>query len=60
MLQQKTCNKYKEEAIRKVMEDIARVEDELNENEAYGGYEGKIEKGNIVHFKYWVNKKIKI
>ncbi len=31
---------------------------EMRLEKAYGGYEAKMEDGRLVHFKYWVNKKI--
>ena len=31
---------------------------ELASEKAWGGYEVKMEEGKIVHFKYWVSKKI--
>lgn len=31
---------------------------ELILDKAYGGYEAKIEEGRLVHFKYWVSKKL--
>ncbi len=34
-----------------------RIEKELKLSKSYGGYEGKIENGELVHFKYWVSKK---
>ena len=31
---------------------------ELVQEKAYGGYEVKLEEGRLVHFKYWVSRKI--
>ncbi len=34
-----------------------RIEKELKAHKLHGGYEAKVENGELVHFKYWVSKK---
>ncbi len=42
-----------------IKRELRKIEDTIILDKAYGGIECKIEEGRLVHFKYWVNKKIK-
>jgi len=53
---QKICSSYKEV----ISKELDRIEKELTLDNTYGGFEAKLEEGDIVHFKYWVSRKIKI
>jgi predicted 2-oxoglutarate/Fe(II)-dependent dioxygenase YbiX len=55
MSEQKICKDDKE------LDLQAYKSKKLNElvlEKAYGGYEVKMEAGRLVHFKYWVSKKL--
>ncbi len=60
ILEQKICNKLSSVPTgRGLFEDCEDkdIVPALIENKVYGGFEGKLEDGELVHFKYWVSKK---
>ncbi len=50
ILNQKICSEKLEEHKRK-------IETQLKRDKSYGGFEGKVEEGELVHYKHWVSKK---
>lgn len=57
-MNKKICNKLPK--VPEGQELFAYKESVINElvlDKAYGGFEGKMEDGELVHFKYWVSKK---
>ncbi len=59
ILKQKICNKLEIPTGRGLFEDCEDkdIVGALVKKKFYGGFEGKMEGGEIVHFKYWVSKK---
>jgi len=53
---EKTCtiNNYKKQ----IGTELDEIEKALIPKNTYGGFEGKLEDGKLVYFKYWVGKKL--
>ena len=37
---------------------MEKIIDDCKMDKVYGGFEGKLEGGKVVHFKHWVSKKL--
>ncbi len=48
-----TCDSPQRECLRKYQD---KTIDNLILDKAYGGYEAKVENGQVVFFKHWINK----